>query len=197
MTQVPSIPAGDAGGEAVSTSAPLLPPADLRLRVLPAHLARMLGVSKTAVGKAIATGRITLEPDGRLDPRRATAEWIRNTEPRHLRARVLRGASITSDAMLRRIAELQSEIAALKASEIEWARALRFGFEDEQARRLHRLQTVLVAGLSAFLRKHDLARIERGIARASVARLLDRIVAIHMWDLPAPPDPSIERQASP
>jgi len=42
--------------------------------------ARHRGVSDAAVRKAIATGRITPEADGTLDPQRADAEWARNTE---------------------------------------------------------------------------------------------------------------------
>ncbi|WP_223618905.1 elements of external origin [Lysobacter sp. ESA13C] len=40
---------------------------------------RHRGVSDTAVRKAIATGRITAEADGSIDPARADAEWAANT----------------------------------------------------------------------------------------------------------------------
>ena len=39
------------------------------------------GVSHTAVAKAIKAGRISVEPDGKIDPARADAEWERNTLP--------------------------------------------------------------------------------------------------------------------
>jgi hypothetical protein len=39
------------------------------------------GVSDTAVRKAIATGRITLEPDGTIDPVKADAQWDAQTDP--------------------------------------------------------------------------------------------------------------------
>lgn len=39
------------------------------------------GVSQPAVSKAIKTGRIQLEPDGRIDPVKADAAWKRNTDP--------------------------------------------------------------------------------------------------------------------
>jgi len=42
--------------------------------------ARHRGVSDAAVRKAIAAGRITPEGDGTVDPERADAEWVRNTE---------------------------------------------------------------------------------------------------------------------
>lgn len=41
--------------------------------------ARHRGVSLTAVQKAIAAGRITLEPDGTIDPAKADAQWNQRT----------------------------------------------------------------------------------------------------------------------
>ncbi|ALN93818.1 hypothetical protein [Lysobacter gummosus] len=41
---------------------------------------RHRGVSDTAVRKAIATGRITAEADGTIDPARADAEWAASTK---------------------------------------------------------------------------------------------------------------------
>jgi hypothetical protein len=43
--------------------------------------ARHRGVSETAVRKAITSGRITLEADGRIDPQNADAQWRRNSDP--------------------------------------------------------------------------------------------------------------------
>ena len=45
------------------------------------ELARILGVSDTAVRKAIRTGRIELLADGSIDPEAARAAWHRNTDP--------------------------------------------------------------------------------------------------------------------
>ena len=39
------------------------------------------GVSHTAVAKAIKAGRINAEPDGKIDPVKADAQWDRNTLP--------------------------------------------------------------------------------------------------------------------
>ena len=39
------------------------------------------GVSHTAVAKAIKAGRISVEPDGKIDPAKADAQWSRNTLP--------------------------------------------------------------------------------------------------------------------
>ncbi len=43
--------------------------------------AEMRGVSHTAVGKAISSGRITVLPDGTIDPARADADWQAQTDP--------------------------------------------------------------------------------------------------------------------
>lgn len=39
------------------------------------------GVSHTAVRKAIASGRITIEADGTIDPAKADAQWASQTDP--------------------------------------------------------------------------------------------------------------------
>ena len=44
--------------------------------------ARHRGVSLRAVQKALASGRISTRPDGRVDPEIADANWARNTAPR-------------------------------------------------------------------------------------------------------------------
>lgn len=43
--------------------------------------ARHRGCVESAVRKAIKAGRITLEPDGTIDPERADAEWNSQTDP--------------------------------------------------------------------------------------------------------------------
>lgn len=42
---------------------------------------RMMGVSHTAVVKAIAAGRITTEPDGSIIPEKAQRQWSEQTDP--------------------------------------------------------------------------------------------------------------------
>jgi len=39
------------------------------------------GVSHTAVAKAIKAGRISVGPDGKIDPVKGDAQWARNTLP--------------------------------------------------------------------------------------------------------------------
>lgn len=43
--------------------------------------ARHRGVAENAVRKAIAAGRITLEPDGTIDPEKADRDWATRTDP--------------------------------------------------------------------------------------------------------------------
>lgn len=43
--------------------------------------ARHRGLSDAAVRKAIKAGRITPEPDGTIDPKKADAQWGRQTDP--------------------------------------------------------------------------------------------------------------------
>jgi len=44
-------------------------------------------VAENAVRAAIASGRITLEPDGTIDPAKADAEWAARTDPSQQRGR--------------------------------------------------------------------------------------------------------------
>src|SRR5690606_16079703 len=63
--------------------------------------ARMRGVSETAVRKAIASGRISVEPDGTIDPVKADAQWDTQTDPAKQRgphARALGSATAAGTA---------------------------------------------------------------------------------------------------
>ncbi len=57
------------------------------------------GVSHTAVGKAIASGRITLEPDGTIDPARADRQWDNRTDPAKLPKRRAKNRQPAAGAM--------------------------------------------------------------------------------------------------
>lgn len=56
------------------------------------------GVSEAAVRKAIATGRITLEPDGTIDPVKADAQWDAHTDPAKQRGKHARQLGLEADA---------------------------------------------------------------------------------------------------
>lgn len=47
--------------------------------------AELRGVAESAVRKAIASQRISVSPDGTIDPATADLEWDRNTDPSRLR----------------------------------------------------------------------------------------------------------------
>ena len=48
--------------------------------------AAQLGVSEAAVRKAIATGRTTTMPEGKIDPAKADPEWGAQADPAKCRA---------------------------------------------------------------------------------------------------------------
>ena len=56
------------------------------------------GVSHTAVGKAIATGRISLEADGTIDPVKADKQWDAQTDPAKQRGPNARAMGTTTAA---------------------------------------------------------------------------------------------------
>lgn len=64
----------------------LLHVAPVRLR--PADLARLMGVSRARVSQLVAQGRITAFPDGSIDPNTAAAELIAH-DPKGARSKIL------------------------------------------------------------------------------------------------------------
>jgi hypothetical protein len=84
------------------------------LRLTRAEFARFLGVSKQAVGEWVTAGKITLGTDGRLDPRQAVAQLLRNSDPARLRAKVLAPLVRDVGELQRRIGELEVELARWK-----------------------------------------------------------------------------------
>lgn len=81
------------------------------LRLTRAEFARFLGVSKQAVGEWVTAGKITLGADGRLDPRQAVSQLIRNTDPARIRAKVLEPLARDIGKLQQRIAELEAKLA--------------------------------------------------------------------------------------
>lgn len=59
------------------------------------------GVSHTAVGKAVATGRISTLPDGSIDPDVADREWNANTDPTQQRGAHARAMGVATAAETR------------------------------------------------------------------------------------------------
>lgn len=94
----------------------LLPfnPQDLvAMRVLPSVFAGMVGVSKQTVSRWIKTGKVTLGPDGKLDPSVASRQVFERTDPARLRARVFKNAMASHGELQKKISCQEIEIKAL------------------------------------------------------------------------------------
>ena len=164
----------DSGGHSTLEPRPsLLPfdPADLvAMRVLPSEFARMVGVSKQSVSQWIKQGKVTLGPDGRLDPHKAAREVMQRTDPARLRARVFKDAMAGTDELRSRVRTLERQLVQQRAEfeqRAEWvAYATRNLCTDEQAQRLATL-------VDAFADDFD------GLAAARAAgNLADRLDAL-------------------
>jgi hypothetical protein len=111
--------------EKVQSSLPLLADsaALLRVRILPAEYARLIGVSKQSVSRWIAEGKLTINAlDGRLDVRAATEQLLRTSDAGRMRSRVLKAAVVSVSELRQsaaeaddRIAEVQADLDALRA----------------------------------------------------------------------------------
>lgn len=112
MTATPNPPPADL--ESMRPSTLPFDPADMvAVRVRPAQFARMAGVSKQAVSMWIKEGKVTIGPDGLLDPVIASRQVFERTDPARLRARVFRDAVAP-------YAELQKRVKALEAERATW-----------------------------------------------------------------------------
>ncbi|OGT17900.1 MAG: hypothetical protein A3J49_04370 [Gallionellales bacterium RIFCSPHIGHO2_02_FULL_57_16] len=82
------------------------------LRLTRAEFSRFLGVSKQAVGEWVTSGKITLGADGRLDPRQAVSQLLRNSDPARLRAKVLEPLVRDIGLTQKKVADLERALAA-------------------------------------------------------------------------------------
>lgn len=101
----------------------------LRVRIRPAELARMLGVSRQAVSTWVKKGYFSPGIDGRVDPQQAVAEVLRRTPASQLRAQVLKravedvkslresaaAADARADRLQGRVAHLEAALAEARA----------------------------------------------------------------------------------
>jgi transcriptional regulator with XRE-family HTH domain len=144
VTDTHNSDAQGAGGGELS----LLPPADLGLRVLPAQLARLAGVSRQTVSMWVKKGWVALGPDGRVCPRAAIDGVLRHSGGR-IRARALKPLTDDLDSLRRQIKE-QTERA--EAAELQ-AQAL--AAELEQARASERLFMAISDQLDSLIRERE------------------------------------------
>ena len=123
--------------------------------------ARHRGVAESAVRKAIASGRITLEPNGTIDPVKADRQWEAQTDPvkRHVSGKPVPRAAIKAvDDTLREAGTTapggeMSFLRARMANEVLKAQTARL--------RLQKMKGELVDRAKATSLVFDLARRER------------------------------------
>jgi hypothetical protein len=157
-------------------------PADLtEMRVLPAQFARMLGISRQAVSKAIKNGKVVLGADGRMDPRKALRQYLDNSDPARIRVRTFRQAMTETDELRARVRALEADVDRLRA-ELEEERqfiearekAAQFRAEDEAARQLHRFVAALGGQLDAAVRAR---------AGGTLEQWLDELIAVEFYGM--------------
>lgn len=93
----------------------MLPQIDNLIRVRPAELARMLGVSRQAVSEWVRLGKVKIGSDGRMDPREAVRDVLRHSDPGRLRARLLRSLTDDADDLRQQLQEVRHERDALRS----------------------------------------------------------------------------------
>ena len=146
------------------------------IRVRPAQFARMCEVSKQAVSQWIAQGKITLYPDGTLDPAKAAREVINNSDPLRLRAKVFKAASSDVGALRKEIAALTQKLeSANKRNEYldEMLREYEVAEEIYRAMLLSRLDDIRQLDITTFAELLDTLSDESLIAAAGDLGIID------------------------
>jgi hypothetical protein len=156
-------------------------PADVAgLRLLPAELARFLGVSKQSVSRWVKAGKVKLGPDGRIDPVDAVRGVVASTDLDKLRARILRAAAEPVEAMRERVDRLQATVDGEPARLRQLAQQTRAACDLATVDALHRFCTAVAVRFDAATRAHD-----AGGSRA-LAAWLDSIAPEFFPGLPLP-----------
>lgn len=162
-----TMPCDPTKGDPAEPRPSLLPfdPADLvALRVSPAQFARMCAVSKQSVSQWIKQGKVTLGPDGKLDPAKAAREVFERTDPARLRARVFKTAMEGRDDLRDRVYQLEAQLAQQRSEHTEreeWiGYTTRNGCMDAQARQLAELQDAIAADFDALARAHQAGTLD-------------------------------------
>jgi len=167
--------------------------------------ARHRGVSDMAVRKAITSGRITVEPDGTLDPVKADKLWAAQTDPSKQRGKHARRSSgATTPVPNSAIRAVDETLGAIGGVEISFMRA-RMANEVLKAQtakvRLRKMKGELVDRAKALSAAFDLGRRERdvwmnwpprvaadmaaelGIDAHAMEHALERYIRQHLADL--------------
>lgn len=170
------------------------------IRVTRAQFARMMGVSKQAVGDWCKSGRIVLGADERFDPRQAVARLLATGDPARLRAKVL--APLTRDIATRDheierlralVEDLREQLAAAnEAADFEEASALGIlGLLDDLQARLRAEWLALqaapgAAGLDAIAAWIADAAMDGSDQDRAILDYLPPPVGIIVGEAPAP-----------
>ena len=170
------------------------------------------GVNEKAVRNAIATGRITLEPDGTIDPIKSDQRWAAQTDPSKQRGqRTGRSASTTKpvpQSAIRAVDDTLRDAGTPDVGgggEVSFLRA-RMANEVLKAQtakvRLHKMKGELVDRVKATALVFDLARRERdawmnwpprvaadmaaelGVEAHLMEQVLEHHIRRHLADLP-------------
>jgi len=145
------------------------------MRLKPAQFARVVGVSKQSVSKWIAAGKVTLGPDGRLDPQAAIEDVLRNTAPAKLRARIFRQAMQGADLLRARIRSLEANSSAhegqVRKIREAWAKEVKRLNRKIQDAEMETMEKLSGFRLELILRFDDLVDSRNGTSSTLVHRL--------------------------
>ncbi|MDO8413566.1 MAG: hypothetical protein Q7S51_07245 [Gallionellaceae bacterium] len=154
------------------------------LRLTRAEFARFLEVSKQAVGEWVTAGKITLGADGRLDPRQAVSQLLRNSDPARLRSKVLAPLARDVGILQKRVAELERDLASANEDVdfhegaslelIEQQDTLRQHLENDRAELANLPAVQVIAGLLAWL-----GQVASGVGDWQGLSILDCVPAVH------------------
>lgn len=123
------------------------------------------GGSHVAVGDAIKSGRITLEPDGSIDPVKADAEWARTTQER---------SRVTVTSAPNREPARQAQDQDMPARAYSTSRAIREGFLAQ----ITKMNYDLMAGKLISRDEVAAERLNRNrMIRDGVLNIADRVAA--------------------
>lgn len=145
---------------------PFDPAEMVAMRVKPAQFARMCGVSKQAVSQWIRQGKVTVGPDGLLDPVVASRQVFERTDPARLRARIFRDAVAPYADLQKRVKELEDERGAWLA-----IRHL-YMHQDEAYERVDALKNAVALEFDRLAE----ARLDGRLDDA-----LEELVALYFW----------------
>jgi predicted transcriptional regulator len=150
---------GNSGGIAQPSTLPFDPRDLVEMRVRPAQFARMIGVTKQAVSKWIKDGKITLGPDGHINPKRALDEYFNSTDPNRVRARTLKQSAVELDDLRRRLRLAELELERLQRE----AEAMRYGgdIDLDEIQRLAALSDALTSRFAEAIEAHAAGRLAK------------------------------------